>query len=148
MVDRFEKFSLAISEISRYWHKLASDEMEKHGLRGPHAVYFTTMYCYPEGLTAARLSELCSRDKSDVSRAVTMFEKKGLVEKISANHNNYRALLRLTEGGRKIAQHINESASFAVENGGKGLSDEHREIFYNALALISENLRVLSEKGL
>lgn len=30
MVDRFERFSFAISEISRCWHKLAAEEMEKY----------------------------------------------------------------------------------------------------------------------
>ena len=36
--ERFEKFSLAISEISRCWHKLAGDEMLRYGLKGPHAI--------------------------------------------------------------------------------------------------------------
>ncbi len=40
MVDRFEKFSLAISEISKYWHKLATEEMEKYGLRSSHSYIF------------------------------------------------------------------------------------------------------------
>lgn len=147
MIDRFAKFSFAISTISRYWHKIASDEMEQHGLRGPHAVYFTTMYCYPDGITSSRLAEICSRDKSDVSRAISQFEEKGLVEKADSSHVNYRAPLRLTESGRRIAEHINQSASIAVENGGKGLSDEEREIFYNALEIITENLKRMSEKS-
>ena len=32
MIERFERFSYAISEISRYWHKITSDEMERFGL--------------------------------------------------------------------------------------------------------------------
>ena len=35
MVDRFERFSLAISEISKYWHLLAAEEMEKYSLKAP-----------------------------------------------------------------------------------------------------------------
>ncbi len=148
MVDRFEKFSLAISEISRYWHKLAADEMEKYGLKGPYAVYLTTMYRYLDGITAASLAELCSRDKSDVSRAISFMEKKGFVEKVCVNQNFYRAALKLTNEGRRIAECINEKAKAAVEIGGKGLSSEHREIFYNSLELISSNLQALTEKGL
>lgn len=148
MIDRFEKFSFTISEISRYWHKLAADEMEKYGLKGPHAVYFTTMYRFPDGITSVKLAELCSRDKSDVSRAVSILEKKGLVEKFCVNQNFYRALLKLTGKGREIAEYINEKAKSAVEIGGKGLSDKEREIFYNALELISSNLQALTEKGL
>ena len=33
MVERFERFSLAIFEISRYWHKLAAEEMSAYGLK-------------------------------------------------------------------------------------------------------------------
>ena len=33
MVDRFEKFSLAISEISRYWHKIAAEELKPYELK-------------------------------------------------------------------------------------------------------------------
>jgi len=32
MVDRFERFSAAISGISRYWHRISADEMEKKEL--------------------------------------------------------------------------------------------------------------------
>ena len=35
MIDRFERFSLAITEVSRYWHKIASGEMEQYGMKGP-----------------------------------------------------------------------------------------------------------------
>ena len=145
MVDRFERFSLAISEISRYWHKNAADEMAKYDLKGPYAIYFTTMYRFPEGITAAKLGELCSRDKSDVSRAISVMEKKGLAIKES---NLYRAQLRLSPEGIELAKHINEKAIAAVEYGGKGLSREHREIFYNALELISSNLQDLSQRGI
>ena len=37
MIDRFERFSVAIAEISRCWHKLATEEMKKYGLKGSHA---------------------------------------------------------------------------------------------------------------
>lgn len=148
MIDRFERFSFAINEISRYWHKIASDEMEKHGLKGPYAVYFTTMYRFKEGITSAKLAELCSKDKSDVSRAVALLEKKGFVEKVSVNQNFYRALLKLTEKGRMLAEYVNEKAKAAVEIGGEGLSDEQREIFYNSLELICSNLQALTVKGL
>ena len=46
MVDRFEKFSLAISEISRYWHKIAAEELKPYELKSTHAIYLTTMYRY------------------------------------------------------------------------------------------------------
>ena len=66
MVDRFERFSFSVFEISRCWHKLAAEEMAKYDLKGPHAIYLTVLQHNPEGLTAARICELCGRDKADV----------------------------------------------------------------------------------
>jgi len=148
MIDRFERFSFAISEISRYWHKIAADELEKYGLKGPYAVYFTTLYRYPEGLASARLSELCGRDKSDVSRAISAMEKMELAVKEGVGGNFYRARVRLTEKGTEVARHINDRARLAVEMGGNGLNDAQREDLYDALEIIMNNLQEISRDGL
>ena len=79
MVERFERFSLAISEISRCWHRIANEVMKQYGLKGAYSVYFTTMSRFPEGLTATQLVEICGRDKADVSRAMAAMEEKNLV---------------------------------------------------------------------
>lgn len=148
MVDRFERFSFAISEIHRFWHKIASDEMTKLGLKGPHVVYLVAMKRYPDGVTAAELSEMCGRDKSDVSRAIASMEEKGLVVKEGINQNLYRARLKLTSAGEIAAAHISERAGLAVEMGGKGLNNENRQIFYESLELIASNLQAISKDGL
>lgn len=145
MIERFERFSSTISEISYHWHKIAADEMEKHGLKGPYAVYFTALHRYPEGITAAKLAEVCSKDKADVSRAASLLQKQGLVKK---EGEHYRASLKLTEEGRRLAEVINAKAMIAVENGSKGCTDEERAIFYKVLELIRANLEELSQKGL
>ncbi len=148
MIERFEKFSYCIFEISRCWHRLASEEMEKHGLKGPHATYLTIMYKFPEGITAPRLCELCGRDKSDVSRMISILEKKGLVLKEGAGKNLYRARLMLTDAGIKAALQVNERARTAVEKGSEGLNEEERNILYNSLDLIMKNLQNLCKEGL
>ena len=148
MIERFEQFSLAIAEIHRYWHKIAADELEKHDLKGTCAIYLTTMYRFPEGITAARLGEICGKDKSDVSRAINAMEKKGLVIKECENKNLYRARLLLTDEGKNAADQVRMRAAVAVEHGGKGLSDEEREIFYRSLETIVENLHSISRDGL
>lgn len=148
MIDRFEIFSSMISDIYRSWHKLASDVMEEHGLKGPHSVYLTTMYKYPDGITAVELAEVTARDKADISRAIAQFEKEGFAEKVSVNNHFYRAPIRLTKPGREIAEQIITKATAAVELGGKGLTDADRNTFYEALGLIASNLRNLAEEGL
>ena len=148
MLDRFERFSLAISEIYRYWHKIAGEEMAKYGLRGPHCIYLSTMARHPEGMTAPQICELCGKDKSDVSRMMPIMEKKGLVVKEGGFQNGYRGVFRLTENGISAAEFVNKRAALAVELAGKDLTEENRTLFYNTLDSIVSNLRALSENGL
>ena len=148
MVDRFERFSLAISEISKYRHLLAAKEMEKYSLKGSHSVYILTMAKCPEGLTATELCTLCGKDKADVSRMMGILESKGLVTKEGTNQKLYRGVFKLTEDGKAAAEHVNKRASRAVEIAGKDLTEENRTIFYESLESIVANLRVLSKKGI
>lgn len=148
MVDRFERFSFAISEINRYWHKITADEMEKHGLKGPHSVYLTAMYRYPDGITASQVCELCGKDKSDVSRAMSLMEQKGLVRKEGSHQNCYGGTFKLTEEGMAAAEHVRQRASLAVQIAGEDLSNENRAIFYESLEKIASKLREISKEGL
>ena len=148
MLDRFARFSLAISEIDRCWHKLAAEEMAKYDLKSPHAVYLTTLYNYAEGVTAAKLGELCGKDKADVSRMVAILEKKGLVRKEAQGGNLYRAKLLLTEEGKNAAEQVQQRAAVAVELAGSGMSEDEREVFYRCLERITSNLQTLSKDGL
>lgn len=145
MLNRFERFSYAIFEISRCWHKLAAEEMEKYDLKGPHAIYLLAMLRSGDGITAAQICELCARDKADVSRALALMEQKGLVKK---EGSNYRALLKLTEAGEQAARHVCRRAGVAVEHASTGYSQEQREIFYQVLETITTNLQALSKEGL
>ena len=148
MVDRFERFSLAISEIYRYWHKIAGEEMAKYGLKGPHCIYLVMMAHRPEGMTAPQICEFCGRDKSDVSRMMSIMEKKGLVVKEGGFQNGYRGIFKLTDAGVSAAQFVKKRAALAVELAGKDLSEENRGMFYDTLESIASNLRTLSIDGL
>lgn len=148
MVDRFERFSFAILEISRHWHKITADEMEKYGLKGPHATYLTTLYRNRAGLTAPQLCELCGKDKADVSRMMSLMEQKGLVKKEGVHQNLYRGVFKLTAEGMTAAEFVCRRASLAVEIAGRDLTDETRTVFYEALETIAANLREISKDGL
>lgn len=146
MIDRFERFTLSIFHISRYWNKIATDEMKKYGLRGSYALYLL-MIAGDEGeLTAAKLAALCQRDKADVSRAMAIFQEKGILEPYKGA--KYRASLKLTEKGMELAKQINRRAGIALEQAGNGLSEEMRDDMYRSLDIIAANMRVISESGL
>lgn len=146
MTDRFERFSFAIFEISKCWHRLAAEEMAKYGLKGPHALYLATLRNYPEGITATQLCELCGRDKADVSRAMGLMERKGLL--VKQGESAYRAPLKLTDVGKQAAEQVCGRANLAVELAGKDISEEDRKILYAALESITANLHRLTKEGL
>ena len=146
MKNRFERFSFALMSISRYWHKIVANEMESLGLKGPYAIYLVAIERYKEGITAAKLGELCGKDKSDVSRMMAVMEKEGLISR--EGENRYRALIKLTEKGKEIATYVQRKAKVAVDIAGKDLTEENRKIFYESLELITENLRILNNEGI
>ena len=148
MINRFEKFSFAVFNISKYWSKIAAEEMKKYGLKGPYAIYLAAMRNADGDITAAKLSELCGKDKADISRAVAAMEKQGLIKREAANQNLYRARLLLTETGNAAAEEISRRASLAVDIAGSGISDEDRAVFYDVLGTIANNLKDLSKTGL
>lgn len=148
MLDRFERFSFAISEISRCWRKLASDELGKYGLKSSHATYLTTLYRSPNGITVPDLCEISGKDKSDASRMIAILEEKGLARKEVVGGSLYRGLWVLTDEGKVAAAQVSLQASRAVELAGKDLDDETRDIFYKALESISSNLTQLCKNGI
>lgn len=148
MQNRFFKLAATLSEIDRYSHKLASEEMAKYGLSSPHAVYLDALYQHDEGITAAKLAKLCGRNKADVSRMVAALEKKELVCKERVSGTLYRARLRLTQKGKEAAESLRQRVTSAMEHMEYGISEENRENFYRALELITANMQRLSLQGL
>ena len=147
MIGRFVRFSFAIAEIDRNLHKIMSDEMGAFGLRGPQAVYLIRLNMHPTGLTAAELAKACDRNKADVSRSMAEFEERGIIVR-EGGKNPYRAKIRLTEKGIDASASLRERARLAVSLVSEGLSDEKREVFYEALELIASNMQKISEEGL
>lgn len=148
MVERFSKFSFVLFEITRCWHQLSAEEMEKYGLKGPHCTYLLSIAEHPDGLTATQICEICGKDKADVSRTMAFLEKKGMVTKEGIHQNLYRGVYKLTDDGIKAAEHVQRRASLAVELAGKDMTEEERVAFYRALATVAANLRKLSEEGI
>ena len=148
MLERFETFTFSIYEIQRCWNKIASEGMEQFGLKGSYAVYLIAMRRFPEGVTAARLSSLCGRDKADVSRAAAVLESQGLISKETGSGNLYRAKLMLTERGAAVTEEIARKAEYAEKAAGSGLTEDERENLYKSLEIIRQNLRELAKDGI
>ncbi len=148
VIERYARFSSAISGINQYIQKIESDEMKKYNLKGSCAQYLVAILNSDEALTATCLSEICRKDKAAVSRAVAEMEEKELLERTGKCGNRYRSPIVLTPKGREAAQAVADRACRAVEFAGKGFPDEDREQFYKILELLSGNLKDISQKGL
>jgi DNA-binding MarR family transcriptional regulator len=143
-MDRFEHFTLSVFSITRYWNKIATEEMREHGLKGAYVLYLITLSDLEEPPTAARLAELTQRDKADVSRAIAIFQKKGFVEPYG--ENRYRAAICLTEAGKALARNVRQKADCALAEAGQGLSEEMRRDMYQSLDIIAGNMKEICEK--
>lgn len=145
MITRFSQFTAYISEL--YWmiQKIEREEMEALGLKGPQAECLVAMSGRRNGVTAAELSTLCEKDKAAISRSIADLVSRGLVIR---EGSAYRALLRLTEEGRKIAEQVNRKVALAVSRAGKGLTEEDRAALYENLERICCNIKKISQEGL
>lgn len=148
MISKYELFSSSVSCLYHDIQKIERVEMAKFGLKGPHAQCLLAMSRYPEGVTAARLCELCEKDKAAISRTLAELEQSGMVLRAQRNGTRYRANLTLTEQGKAAALAVNQRAQLAVERAGEGLDDAQREVFYRVLALIAGNLHAICKDGL
>lgn len=147
MIKRYEEFTTSISSIYKIIQKIKRDGMRKFGLKGPHTQCIVAMYRNPQGVTISQLCDLCELDKAAISRAVSELEEKGIIEARAGSDKLYRAPLKLTDDGKKIAAEISDIVEMVVVSAGDGLSDSDREIFYRSLDLITANLQRLTREG-
>ena len=148
MESRYELISGSISCMYHDIQKIERVEMAKYGLKGPHAQCLLVMHKHPQGITAARMCELCEKDKAAVSRTLAELEEAGMVIRENRNGSRYRSNLLLTEQGKTAAAAVVEKARLAVELAGTGFGEDEREVFYRVLAIIAGNLHRLCRDGL
>ena len=148
MVTRFEQFCSAIASVQRNIQKIERVEMAKYGLKGPHCTCMVAMSRHPEGITAARLCEICDKDKAAISRTVSELERAGMVHRDDPDGKRYRSVLKLSEKGREIAARVNELVFVAVSKASAGYDMETQQTFVRVLSLIAGNLNNLCRDGL
>jgi len=148
MEGRYELLSSSISCMYHDIQRIERMEMARYGLKGPHAQCLLAMKKHPEGITAARLCEVCEKDKAAVSRTLSELEETGMLCRENRNGSRYRANLTLTQQGRDAAELVMEKVHLAVELAGTGFNDQEREVFYRVLGIIAGNLHQICKTGL
>jgi DNA-binding MarR family transcriptional regulator len=121
--------------------------MEKYGCKGAYAQYLITLAKYPEGLSLAKLSDICDKDKSAVSRYIFEMQEKNLVTKENKTSGKYNARITLTNDGYRAYEYIHTRAMEIVRDAGKDISDENRQILYDLLDKIYASLTEIANKN-
>ena len=146
MLDKFNYFSSEIFNLVKNWQKLAGQVMKDFGLNASQLIYMLALYDHDK-LNSMELVKISGKDKSDVSRNLNQMIKSGIVEK-SNNKNNYGGSFYLTEKGRLIGAKISERTMEYIELANKNISGDKKEIFYEVLGALSENIENLTEEKL
>ncbi len=144
MQERFKIFTVLIAKISRSIRRIKTEEMAEFDLKSPHVSCL--YYLYKEkSLTAKELCDICDEDKAAVSRSLDFLETNGYLAASDAAKKRYKTPLFLTEKGMRIGAAIAEKIDDILAKASAGLSEEHREILYKSLTLISDNLEKICE---
>lgn len=148
MLSRFEQFCNAITIIYHAIQKIERVEMARYDLKGPHAQCLLAISQYPDGITAARLCEICEKDKAAISRAVSELEEAGMLLRQDPDGKRYRSQLYLTDQGKEVADKVAYMVHNAVSQISSGYDVDDRQVFVHVLTLIAGNLQNLCRNGL
>lgn len=140
---QFKEFCTRITEINSTINAIKIRETEEVGLKGSHVMLLYELNRRNEGMTGAELSDVLCLDKAAISRAVAQLEEKGFVRTdLPKTGKRYRALIRLTKEGTKMADTLEDKIDRAVGAGTVSeLTDDERKKFYGVLSEISQNLK-------
>ena len=78
MEERFQVFTVLIAGINRSILRIKTEEMSEFNLRSSHVSCLYYLY-KKESLTAREICNLCGEDKANISRAVKLPIKVGIV---------------------------------------------------------------------
>ena len=112
------------------------------GLAGRHVMCLNYLRTHPDGLTAGELCSLCGEDKAAISRTTADLKRRGLI----CRAEGYRSPIRLTAQGEAAADRVAQLSMEAVESGGAGLTEAQRTALYEAMDIISANLRAYCDR--
>ena len=139
MKERFKTFTVLISKINKYIRKIKTDEMNTFNLKSNHVSCLYYLY-KSQSLTAKELCDICGEDKASISRSLDFLEKSGYIFCDSNLKKRYRSALTLTSKGIEIGKEIAKKIDNVLNLVSFGLSEEKREILYESLEIVKNNL--------
>lgn len=145
MDKRFQNFTVLVTKLNRSIHKIKTEEMAEFGLKSPHVSCLYYLFKFG-ALTAKELCDVCAEDKAAISRSIDFLEQEGYIVCNDVAKKRYRSYLQLTQKGVEVGSHIAQKIENIVEQASSGISEQDREILYQSLFAICDNLEKICEK--
>ena len=79
MSDRFDIFTMTITQIYRSLQRIKNREMTEVNLKGVHVMCLHTLNHNPGGMTLTALSQACEEDKAAMSRTIEFYRMLTLI---------------------------------------------------------------------
>ncbi len=140
MIERFELFTVLIANLARNIRRIKTEEMARWSLKSHHVSCIYYLY-QKKSLTAKELCDICDEDKANISRSIEYLETSGYVRCESNNLKRYKSHFKLTEKGEEVGLGIYSRIKSILSKAGEGLTEEKRQIMYECLKCISDNLQ-------
>ncbi len=142
--ERFVMFINRIDEMQKHLRRIRAALGTALDMKGVHTLWVYLLYLHPEGLTSAEIAELCSVDRSLVSREINMLRENGIVDMKDQNGRRaYNSTVRLTEKGMALAKEIGRDAMEIQKCVDDGITDEELNVFYTTVEKICRNFEKL-----
>lgn len=145
MIERFELFTVLIANIARNIRRIKTEEMARWELKSHHVSCIYYLY-QKKSLTAKELCDICEEDKANVSRSIEYLEDADYVRCESNNHKRYKSHFKLTAKGEEVAVGIYNRINSILSKAGEGLTEENRQIMYDSLKCINNNLQKIENE--
>lgn len=138
-IDRFERFSKTINQISKELKKIKYKHMSKYGLGSIHAMCIISLGETP-CQTAQELMNGEEIDKAQMSRVLKDLCGKGYIRPVEGQNRKYRLRYELTETGREIAAEVRQKAVDIVKFVDVDIDCEDIIVMYKTLENICRNI--------
>lgn len=141
MLERFERFTSAISTATKCVVKLKAREVREKGLRATHVMTLVSIgKSGARGVTATTIGKYCREDKAGISKDLAALKEKGYIAPLDESKKKYGVRYVLTDVGEALYEKIRDDIREVVLRCGDGVDEAEREIFYRVFDKILDNL--------
>ncbi|MFH1151367.1 MAG: MarR family transcriptional regulator [Actinomycetota bacterium] len=134
-----EQAARMLIAATRLTHGMIMTELREVGLRPPQAAFLAFMH-QTGPLRMSDLSRFANITSSVATRFVERLEDRGMVERVPDEHDRRVVLVRLSDEGKSIAEHLLETYTARLEESLEGVEPDELDAFLRVLALINQHL--------